>query len=56
MKSITYNEVSTDEIVEIIAKHTQKYNTDENRVIIGTDSQNFCKTNIGRRRHGISRI
>jgi predicted RNase H-related nuclease YkuK (DUF458 family) len=46
MKSITYNEVSTDEIVEIIAKHTQKYNTDENRVIIGTDSQNFCKTKI----------
>jgi len=46
MRSITYGEVTMQEIVRIIKEHCEKCNAEENRVIIGTDSQNFDKTKI----------
>lgn len=46
MRSMTYGEVTMKEIVEIIRNHAEKFNTQENRVIIGTDSQNFDTTKI----------
>lgn len=46
MKSLTFGDVTMRDIVEIIRNYIEKYNVKENRVIIGTDSQNFDNTKI----------
>lgn len=46
MKSWTYGEVSMKEMVKLMHSFTKKHNKEQNRIIIGTDSQNFATTKI----------
>ncbi len=46
MRSLTYGDLTMREVVEKIVNQTEKFCAEENRIIIGTDSQNFDNTKI----------